>query len=83
MKDTILTARNKKRELVILLVCFMIANLANLYAIIAYKTSFLEMITSIFYVIIFTVALYVFLGIMRIFFYLLKALLLKRSRGGK
>ena len=30
MKDTVLTARRKKIELITLLVCFIIANLANL-----------------------------------------------------
>lgn len=35
------------------------ANLLNLYAIIAYKTSFLEVLTSFFYVIMFSCVLYV------------------------
>lgn len=53
MKDTVLTARRKKIEIITLLVCFVLANLVNLYAIIAYNRSMMEMITSIFYIIIF------------------------------
>ena len=49
MKDTIVTARRKKTELITLLVCFVVSNLLHLYAIIAYHASFTEMITSIFY----------------------------------
>ncbi len=48
MKNTVITARRKKIELLTLLVCFIIGNLANLYAIISYKTPFSEMLTSIF-----------------------------------
>ncbi len=53
MKDTIVTARRKKIELITLLVCFVVSNLIHLYAIIAYHAPFTEMITSIFYIIIF------------------------------
>ena len=51
MKDTIVTARRKKIELITLLVCFVVSNLIHLYAIIAYHAPFTEMITSIFYII--------------------------------
>ena len=34
MKDTIVTARRKKIELITLLVCFVVSNLIHLYAII-------------------------------------------------
>lgn len=78
MKDTILTARRKKTELITILICFIIANLANLYSIIAYNTPFMEMITSIFYVIIFAVALYVFWSLLRILFYGIKTLFIRK-----
>lgn len=74
MKDTILTARRKKIELITLLVCFIISNLVHIYAIIAYRASFMEMITSIFYILLFTFALYLFWGILRLLFYGVKAL---------
>lgn len=50
MKNTVITARRKKIELLTLLACFIIGNLANLYAIISYETPFSEMLTSFFYV---------------------------------
>lgn len=84
MKDTIVTARRKKTELVTLLICFVIANLANLYAIITYRSSFMELITSFFYVLIFAFVLYAFWSILRIVFYGIKAVLgVKKSRGEK
>lgn len=42
MKDTVLTARRKKIEIITLLVCFVLANLVNLYAIIAYNLSLIH-----------------------------------------
>lgn len=62
MKDTIVTARRKKIELITLLICFVVSNLIHLYAIIAYHAPFTEMITSIFYIIIFAFVLYAFWG---------------------
>ena len=76
MKDTIVTARRKKIELITLLVCFVVSNLL----IIAYHAPFTEMITSIFYIIIFTFVLYAFWGILRLLFYGMQALFKKKSR---
>ena len=69
MKDTLITAHRKKVELLNWLVCFVMANLLNLYAIIAYKTSFLEVLTSFFYVIIFSCVLYVIWSVLRLVIY--------------
>ena len=77
MKDTLITARRKKTELLTLLVCFVIGNLANLYAIVSYETPFSEMLTSIFYVLVFSCVLYVFWTILRILFYGIRSLFLK------
>ena len=79
MKDTIVTARRKKIELITFLVCFVVSNLIHLYAIIVYHAPFTEMITSIFYIIIFTFVLYAFWGILRLLFNGLRALF-TRSR---
>lgn len=65
MKNTVITARRKKIELLTLLACFIIGNLANLYAIISYETPFSEMLTSFFYVLAFSGVLYVFWTILR------------------
>lgn len=81
MKDTLITARRKKTELLTLLVCFVIGNLANLYAIVSYETPFSEMLTSIFYVLVFSWVLYVFWTILRILFYGIRSLFLKKRHG--
>ena len=75
MKDTVLTARRKKIEIITLLVCFV---LANLYAIITYHRSMMEMITSIFYIIIFAFVLYAAWALLRLLFYGVKALFTKK-----
>lgn len=81
MKDTILTARRKKTELITMLVCFIAANLVNLYSIITYHTPAIEMVTSIFYVIVAAVALYIAWSLLRVLFYGIKASVTKRKRG--
>ena len=78
MKNTVITARRKKTELLTLLACFIIGNLANLYAIISYETPFSEMLTSFFYVLAFSGVLYVFWTILRILFYGISSLFLKK-----
>ena len=78
MKNTVITARRKKIELLTLLACFIIGNLANLYAIISYETPFSEMLTSCFYVLAFSGVLYVFWTILRILFYGIRSLFLKK-----
>ena len=78
MKNTVITARRKKIELLTLLACFSIGNLANLYAIISYETPFSEMLTSFFYVLAFSGVLYVFWTILRILFYGIRSLFLKK-----
>ena len=78
MKNTVITARRKKIELLTLLACFILGNLANLYAIISYETPFSEMLTSFFYVLAFSGVLYVFWTILRILFYGIRSLFLKK-----
>ena len=79
MKDTIITAKRKKIELITLLVCFILANLANLYSIIAYKTPAIELFTSLGYVVVLTVVLYVIWTVLRLAFYGAKLLICKRK----
>jgi hypothetical protein len=79
MKDTIITVRQKKIELITLLVCFIVANLCNLYAIVTYETPFTELITSVFYVLTFTVMLYVVWTALRLLFYGIKRIFIKNK----
>lgn len=72
MKDTLLTARRKKTEIYTWLVCLAIAIGINVYAIITYNASFMELITSFFYVLAFSVALYLAWSVIRLGFHALR-----------
>ena len=72
MKDTIITVKRKRIEIASLIVCFIIANLVNWYAIVHYKTSYRELFTSLGYVIILTLALYLLWTVIRLIFYAFK-----------
>lgn len=74
MKDIIIGAKRIKTELLTFLACFVIANLLNLYSIIAYKTAYVELLTQIFYVLLFSVALYIVWTIIRIIIFTSKKL---------
>jgi cytochrome b len=80
MKATIITAKRKKIELITLLVCFILANLANLYSIIAYKTPAAELFTSLGYVVVTTVVFYVIWCILRLAFYWVKYLFRAKNK---
>jgi len=58
MKDITITAHRQKTELYFLLGSFIAANILNAAAIVSYGAPASEMLTSIFYVIAFTVFLY-------------------------
>lgn len=66
MKDTVLTARRKRRELWTMLVCYVIANGVNLYAIVTYGAPWSEILTSACYVLVFAVVLYVAWTVLRL-----------------
>lgn len=75
MKDIIITAKRIKTEIITFLVCFIVANFLNLYAIINYDTAYFELLTQIGYVLLFTIALYVFSSLLRIIFYFVRRIL--------
>lgn len=77
MKDTIITGRRKKKELITLLICCLLANLTNVYAIFTYHTPATELITSIGYVAVATIFLYVVWSVLRLLFYGIKSILVK------
>lgn len=63
MKDTLITAKQKKWALGALLACFLIAFGINLGAIISYGTPWYEIFTQIGFVVVITVGLYIICGI--------------------
>ncbi len=79
MKDSIITARRKKTELITLLVCFVVANIVNLVSIIVYNTRFIELFTQLGYVTLFAIALYIAWSIIRIVVYYIRKIVVRRS----
>jgi F0F1-type ATP synthase membrane subunit a len=66
MKDTIIKAGWKKRELWVLIACFVFAFLLNIYSIIRFKTEWSELLTSLHVTIILSIVIYFLTGIIRI-----------------
>ncbi|MBQ5861235.1 MAG: hypothetical protein IIW65_03720 [Alistipes sp.] len=68
MKDTVITARAKKRELWILLACFVVANVTNWVAIIRFSAPWYEVFTQIGYVVVTSLVIYALIAVLRIAF---------------
>lgn len=69
MKDITISARRLKTELWILFGSFVVANALNFWSIKTYNASMSEMLTSFFYVLTFTVFLYILTVIIRVIVY--------------
>lgn len=68
MKDTVITARAKKRELWILLACFVVANITNWVAIVRFSAPWYEVFTQIGYVVVTSLVIYALITFLRIAF---------------
>lgn len=68
MKDTVITAQTKKRELWILLACFVVANITNWVAIIRFSAPWYEVFTQIGYVVVTSLVIYALIAVLRIAF---------------
>lgn len=77
MKDTVISAAVKRRELMIWLVCFVVANIVNWVAIIKFDTPWYEVFTQIGYVVVSSLVLYVLLLLVRIAYRILRRLAAK------
>jgi len=78
MKDIVISKARIKTELITALVCFLIACLVNLGAIIYFKSPAVELITSIGFVIVLAFALYILWSVIRLIIYGIKTLFLKK-----
>ena len=74
MKDTIIAAQFKRRELWILLACFVVANIANWVAIIRFSAPWYEVFTQIGYVLFTTAVIYALTALARVAWRILKHL---------
>lgn len=77
MKDSIITAGVKRRELIIWLICFAIANVVNWCAIIKFSTPWYEIFTQIGYVIVTSLVIYGLLLALRVAWWILSKLMQK------
>jgi len=66
MKDTIITTKQKKRELLFLLISFIIAFVLNTYSIIYYDSQWKELFTTLHITILFSIVIYFLLVIIRL-----------------
>ena len=69
MKNTLITARRKRIEIYTFLICFLLANVANVYAIITYETPWTELYSSMGYVMLMACLLYVVWSLLRLLVY--------------
>jgi len=65
MNDLIIRAKTLKREGVILIILFVVSFLVNLYAVIAFDGSYLELFTQIGWVLVITLVLYLVIALIR------------------
>ncbi len=75
-KDIVVSANRINTELITLLVCLFIGFVANIGAVIYYKSAVIEIFTSLPYVLVFMVAIYCFWSFLR----LIKWLIAGKSR---
>ena len=77
MKDTVISAAVKRRELKIWLICFAVANIINWAAIIKFGTPWYEVFTQLGYVVVSSLLIYGLLLVVRIAYRILRRLLAK------
>lgn len=80
MKDILITSARLKKELRILLYCFVLSFLINISAIIMYNTPWFEAFTQTGYVIVITLILYFIVSLFRIFFIFIKKLFNRKPK---
>ena len=79
MKPIIIDSKFVKRELWILLGCFVAAVIFDLVGIILYKRPAIELVTTIGYEVVITLGLYAFLALVRILVFLVSQLFKKKG----
>jgi len=75
MRDIVITAKVVRRELLIVLACFLAAEGINIHSIIKYHTSFLEIFSQIGYVLLMMLLIWLVITVIRLMVYLIGKLL--------
>lgn len=78
MKDIVITGKMIRRELYVLLGCFVVAFLTNVGCIIAYDRPWVELVSQIGFVFFITGGVYVLLAFFRIIVWLIAKLFRKK-----
>lgn len=79
-KDTTITAADKKREIIVLLACFLVAFLLNVVAIFLYKTEWNELYTMLHVVVLLALGIYLLSWIVRGGYWGVKSLVSMRRK---
>lgn len=79
MKDTIITAKQKKREIITYFICIGIVFLLNVYAIIHYNTQWKELWTQLPWTLILGSGLWVFWVLLRWIFFGIRRLVCRKK----
>lgn len=74
MKDTVVTARRKRIELISLGICLLLAVLLNIGCIIFYKTSFTEVYTQVGFMLVFALVFYLVFTLGRMLWWCMRKL---------
>lgn len=72
VKDTVISAARKRKEIIAAAVCLGLAIMLNVGCILYYHTSFTELFTQIGYTFCIALALYIFYTILRLIFRLFR-----------
>lgn len=73
-KDSLITAQRKKREATVALCCFAVSFLVNVGCVIGYECPWTEIFTQIGFVLVFAIALYVIVTLIRLVIHALSGL---------
>lgn len=78
LRDTTITSAQKKRELIIILVCFLAAYLLNVIGIIQHNSPARELITQLHVVLLLAAIFYGIVIFLRILYYLISRLWVRK-----
>lgn len=76
-KDSVITAKQKKRELTIAICCFALMFLVNVGCVIGYQRPWTEIFTQIGFILVFSAAIYIIISMVRIVCHALSVLFWK------
>ena len=78
MKDSVISAKVKKREINIFIILLIASFVANIISIMAYNSDWIEVVSALHYVVILAVVLYVIQGVIRLIIWGIRRLLTRQ-----